>query len=329
MRIDAAYVPSERSQWLQLTRSRQGRLFKKKLLAFGEWEHPNLPGQKLVIDRPLAQRLVENFHRGVVDTVQVPVADDSNKHTEDPLRNLGEVVDLTVEEDGVWAVLDIRKPEAADQLGKTLLGISGMIHLDYQDTKTGKKVGPALLHTLITNRPYLSDLGDFRELVAAAAPGMSVVPLRASDFSDEETGWSYCVEFADGDVLDVPDEEIGQQLVTWAYVLDRARSIRDWKKTGRRSPIWDGPFYEAEELVSLSDVQGEERVEMTDEEKQVKDNRLTEVERLVALAHPDVPQELKERAQHLSRSEDERKLDHEVARLRGRLEREFRGGRRG
>lgn len=175
--LKAVYVPAPRSAFTELSRTPTGKLYRKRILKFGEFPHPADPSQKLLIDAELANKLVENFDNGVCDIVQIPVADDKNRHVEDPLRNLGEVIEVDVQltadpvrapdGPGVYANMDFRKEP--DAPGKTLLGTSAMIHMDYPDTRTGKSAGPTLLHTLMTNRPYLTDLGDFREVVAASA----------------------------------------------------------------------------------------------------------------------------------------------------------------
>jgi hypothetical protein len=173
-RITAAYVPDARSDFVELARSQKGKLFRKRILKFGEFPHPADPSAKLTINEQVGKSIVRNFHDKVCDIVQIPLANDDNRHVEDPLRNIGEVIDVDVDSNGpdgpgVYATMDIRKPEAAAELGKTLLGTSAMLHMNYTDTKTGRKAGPTLLHTLVTNRPYLTDLGDYREIVAASA----------------------------------------------------------------------------------------------------------------------------------------------------------------
>lgn len=154
---------------MQLARSRNGRLYRKQILKFGNYAHPNGGKAPLVIDDTLADSLIRNFRDKVCDIVQVPIVDGQNQHVEDPLRNVGEVIDLEKQGDGIFAVIDARKPELADQLGKTLIGASAMMHMDYKDTRSGKKVGPTLLHVAITNRPYITDLQDFEEVIAASA----------------------------------------------------------------------------------------------------------------------------------------------------------------
>lgn len=176
---DLVFAPAPRtSDFIELGRVGTGRIFKKMILPMGaEFVHPGDPGRKIRVTPELAQSLKTNFDAHVCDIVQVPVVDGQNRHTEDPLRNLGEVIELQTDAKGVYAVIDARKPEMADQLGKTLIGASAMMHLNYMDTKTGEKKGPTLLHVAVTNRPYITDLEDFEEVIAASADQSGEEPV--------------------------------------------------------------------------------------------------------------------------------------------------------
>lgn len=146
----------------------QGRLFRKQILHMGAFQHPKVPGKKIQVDEEFARTLVRNFQNGM-SIVQVPIVGGDNKHTEDPTRNVGEVIDLDYDEKGVYAYLDARNEEHAKNLGKTLIGASAMMHLDYEDTNTGEHVGPTLLHMAVTNRPYITKLAPFEEVVGLSA----------------------------------------------------------------------------------------------------------------------------------------------------------------
>lgn len=165
MKNNFVAIPSQQGDggFVELARTRKGRLFKKQILGMNsEFSYPSAPGGKIRIDKSFAETLRRNFKSGVCDIVQVPIVDDGNAHSEDPTRNIGEVVDLTYDDAGVYAVIDARKH--ADDLGETLLGASALMHMNYSDTSTGEKKGPTLLHVAVTNRPYLTNLSDFQEL---------------------------------------------------------------------------------------------------------------------------------------------------------------------
>lgn len=177
-------VPSGERGFVELARTKSGRLFKKHILNMGDLRHP-VTGAKIRVDDRFVARLTDNFKSGVCDIVQVPLADKDNRHTEDPMANIGEVVDIQASGGKVYAIFDARDEAAADKLGKTLLGASAMMHLDYTDSRTGRKVGPTLLHMCVTNRPYITGLDDYEEIVAASADGSGEAVL-FTPFEQEE-----------------------------------------------------------------------------------------------------------------------------------------------
>lgn len=166
---DLVIVPSDGEGYVELSRTKSGRLFRKHILNKGELHHPAFPGTKIKVDDNFVAKLTENFQNNVCDIVQVPLANDKNEHSEDPTRNIGEVIGIEEKNNKVYALIDARDQSSADKLGKTLLGASAMMHLNYTNTKTGHKVGPTLLHVCVTNRPYVTELEGYEEIVLSHA----------------------------------------------------------------------------------------------------------------------------------------------------------------
>lgn len=178
-------VPSDGEGYVELSRTKTGRLFRKHILNKGKLHHPSLPGMEIEVNDKFVATLTKNFQDGVCDIVQVPVANDKNEHTEDPTRNIGEVVGIEEKDNKVYALVDVRDGTSADKLGKTMLGASAMMHLNYTDTKTNKKVGPTLLHMCVTNRPYVTGLDDYEEIVAATADNSDEAVLLTGPTQEE------------------------------------------------------------------------------------------------------------------------------------------------
>jgi hypothetical protein len=156
---------------IELARDRQakGTVFRKHLLNLGTLHHPKT-GEALKLDDAWYGQLKANFDNQVCDIVQVPLADGQNHHTEDPRSNVGEVIGIEREGDKIYSLVDVRDPAAVEGLRNgTLLGASAFLHMDYKDTRTNRNVGPTLLHHCITNRPYVTGLEDYQEVVAATA----------------------------------------------------------------------------------------------------------------------------------------------------------------
>lgn len=165
---EVVVVPSPRSAYAELTAGGTGRYprFRKHLLNLGTLKYQ---GREFALDDAWYARLASNFRSGV-SMVQVPLADDANRHTEDPLRNAGEVVDLQRDGNKVYSVIEVRNPAVADGIrNRTIMGASAFLSMNHTDTRTGRKCGPALLHHCLTNRPYLLDLDPYEEIAATAA----------------------------------------------------------------------------------------------------------------------------------------------------------------
>lgn len=169
--VALASTRKDTGDFVHLARSKKGRVYRKQILKMdSDFVHPANPLKKVHVDKTFAETLVRNFKDGICDTVQVPIADDNNMHVEDPLRNCGEVIGLSYDDKGVYADIDARKH--ADEFGKTFLGASALMSLDYADTATGTKKGPTLLHVAVTNRPYITNLGEYEEIIAASTGGL-------------------------------------------------------------------------------------------------------------------------------------------------------------
>ncbi len=184
-----AFIPSPKGDgFVELSSSAvaetpkaQGRVFRKQILKFGDLRYKN--GQKYKIDEQFADTLIENFATSG-EIVHVPKAGSRNEHNDDPDRNIGEVIGVVKDKNGIYADIDVRTDDA-DKLGKTLLGVSALLDLAHENRETGENVGPTLLHACVTNRPYVTNLEPFQELVGLSAdilPDSELIVL-----TDDET----------------------------------------------------------------------------------------------------------------------------------------------
>lgn len=168
---------------VELSRRSTGTLFRKHILTKGDLIHP-ATGKRIKIDDDFVAKLKSNFDNKVCPIVQVPLANDSNQHVEDPDRNVGEVIDVEVKGNKVYAVIDARRN--ADKFkDRTYIGASAMLSLDYTDTNSGSRVGPTLCHVAVTNRPYITNLEDYEEIVKASADNSDEAVLLTEPAEEE------------------------------------------------------------------------------------------------------------------------------------------------
>lgn len=291
-----AIVPPEKGDgFVELSRSTSGRVFRKQILHYGDLLYPGVKGGKVKVDEAFADKLITNFSNKVADIVQVPKAGSNNEHTEDPDRNIGEVINVLKTAKGVYVDMDVRTDDA-DKIGKTLLGASAMLHLNYTDTRTGQKVGPTLLHTAITNRPYVTELEDFEELARLSAPGADittqmVVLTPASNTQKEKhmaTLDELLAELKTDHDIDVP------ALQAKAADADRAlalsNKIQEELVTTGLLKLTNGEVADADTLIGAVAEAGEKLVELSNRidtmaEESRKKDASTEVEKLVLSGH--------------------------------------------
>ena len=125
-------------------------LYKKQILKLGKWIYN---GGVLNITKQFMRKILDNFRNRIIENVYVPYG-----HTSDPTKNTGNVVDLALDDEGMNVVIEVDS-EAGKLIeqGK-IKGISAGIDPDYQDKKTGKRVGPVLRHVALVLEPYLIGL---------------------------------------------------------------------------------------------------------------------------------------------------------------------------
>lgn len=168
---------------VELSRRSTGTLFRKHILTKGDLIHP-VTKQRIKVDDDFVATMKRNFDNKVCPIVQVPLANDNNAHVEDPDRNVGEVIDIEVSGSKVYAVIDARRN--ADRFkDRTYIGASAMLSLDYTDTSTGKKSGPTLCHVAVTNRPYITNLDEYEEIIKASADNSEEAVLLTEPATDE------------------------------------------------------------------------------------------------------------------------------------------------
>lgn len=168
-----------------VTKKVQGKLFRKQILKKGPFYYPGAEGNFINVDDKMMDTMVTNFENTVCDIVQVTKVDGDNQHTEDPDYNRGEVVGLSHEGDALYAYIDAR--EKAEKFGKTYIGASAMLSLNYRDHRDGNFYGPTLCHVAVTNRPHVLNLESFEEVIAASniSDDSNVKPVLLSAATDQ------------------------------------------------------------------------------------------------------------------------------------------------
>jgi len=99
--------------------------------------------------------------------------------SEDPSKNVGEVVGLSLSQDGekLMATIDVRDETIAEKIKKNLIkGISASIAENYVKKETGESVGPTLFHAALVTEPYIKGMAGFVPL-SEEFEGSLVIPI--------------------------------------------------------------------------------------------------------------------------------------------------------
>lgn len=140
-----------------------GTIFYKQIVRFGKWVNPMFPVESMELDKTFGQSIMDNFTSGLIGRVPVPL-----NHTDDVEENTGEVIKLEMKPDGLYAYLDIRRPEVAQDIqGGLIFDVSICFDWNYIDTATGAEHGPTLLHVALVNNPYLTGMSGFEQIKQA------------------------------------------------------------------------------------------------------------------------------------------------------------------
>lgn len=283
---------SAKAKNIPVTKPVQGKLFKKQILKKGPFYYPGANGNFIDVDDHMMDTMVTNFNNTVCDIVQVTKVDADNQHTEDPDYNRGEVVGLSHEGDALYAYIDAR--EYPEKFGKTYIGASAMLSLNYRDHRDGNFYGPTLCHVAVTNRPHVLNLESFEEVIAASnisddSNDKPVFLTSAKEPTEESkmTLDELLVELKDDHGIDVRGlqtqvAELEPQVALSAKIADELIAT-DILKLSSAEPT-------PEEFVKAVAGLVSENVELSNKineinEKSIKDAAVVEIDGLIASGH--------------------------------------------
>jgi len=136
-------------------------LYKKQVLRFGTWRHPEDPEIEFDITPEVAKQIVENFNNGVPDESPVVLM-----HTQDPRMKVGTVKWFDYDDSGIYAILSVSDKEMQKKIDdeETMPGVSVWLDLDYHDKETGESLGAVIKHVALVNNPYIEKLYGFEQV---------------------------------------------------------------------------------------------------------------------------------------------------------------------
>lgn len=151
------------------------RRYWKQIAEYGSFVDPHGGSEPIKLDRPWADKIVENFKAGVRGFVPVPLG---HPKTDSELaeKNRGELIDVEARDDGLYGLLEIRDPKTVEQIDtKQIPDVSVAFDDDYRDKKTGNWVGATLKHVGLVVNPYLKGMTQFEPVQMSDSASAAVL----------------------------------------------------------------------------------------------------------------------------------------------------------
>lgn len=149
-------TPMEFTSTEQLSR----QLFRKRVLPVDSIDYD---GRKIDFTSAYMNTIVTAFNDGAFDNVPLQFADKNNSHTNEPEQYRGDVVGMSVEDDGLYVTVAATARGAKVLEENPKLGISARIINDY-DRSDGKHYTAAVQHVLATHDPRITGLGPWSKV---------------------------------------------------------------------------------------------------------------------------------------------------------------------
>jgi hypothetical protein len=157
------------------------KLWRKQILPIGSL---NYEGRKLNFTRDYLGRLAESFNARAFDTVPFQLADDQNRHTNDPERTRGEILGVELAKDGLYGTFSVT--DKGDKILREFpnLGVSVRIVEDMERGTDGAQFPVALQHVLATWDPRVNAMHPW-EAVTCSNETSDVIDLSTLVFTPD------------------------------------------------------------------------------------------------------------------------------------------------
>ncbi len=180
-------TPFARSRAIELG----NRLWRKRILPVGTitYRGPGAPpeGRKISFTQQYLAGLAEAFRSRAYDQVPFQLATDANKHTNDPERFRGEILDIEAAPDGLYATCKVTPAGEKILSENPALGVSARINEQYQRSD-GAFFPAAIQHVLGTLDPHVPQLGPWQQVDLANAGTSRVIDLSGYQFDGPAGG---------------------------------------------------------------------------------------------------------------------------------------------
>jgi hypothetical protein len=149
----------------QFTKKKGIKLWRKQVLKFGTWIHPDNKDITFEITPNVVKQIIANFNSGVPDEAPVVLT-----HTDDPQKKTGRIKSFVETPEGLDAVFSCDDEVINDKIEKksdSTPGVSCWLDLNYKDKQTGDELGAVVKHVALVNHPYIEGMSGFNAVLSS------------------------------------------------------------------------------------------------------------------------------------------------------------------
>jgi hypothetical protein len=158
-----------------------GRIWRKQVLPLGRVRYE---GRDLQFTRDYMQQVIAGFRGRSHDTVPVMLADKTNSHNMAFTDGGGEVLDLDMQDDGLWATVRLSDAAAQQVDFNRKAGVSVRIKHNYE-AGDGRTWPAALQHLLLTWDPKANGLKPWQSIALSDTDADVVLDLSDLEYETE------------------------------------------------------------------------------------------------------------------------------------------------
>jgi hypothetical protein len=147
----------------------------------------NYRGRKIKFDNQYHMDLADAFRKKAFDQVPVVFANDENAHNMDPRNFGGDVLDMAVRDDGLYALVEADKSAAKEIKRNPKLGVSARIR-EAVSKADGRSFPRAIEHICLTMNPRVTGMSPWEAAVDLSDEDadIEVVDLTSTNYGKEK-----------------------------------------------------------------------------------------------------------------------------------------------
>ena len=148
----------------QFTKKKGIKLWRKQILRFGSWKHPDNSEIEFEITPSVVKQIIANFVSGVPTEAPVVLT-----HSDNPKDKTGNIKSFIETPEGLDAVFSCDDEVINDRIEKkadSIPGVSCWLDLNYKDKETGDELGAVVKHVALVNHPYIEGMSGFSAVLS-------------------------------------------------------------------------------------------------------------------------------------------------------------------